>query len=438
MIGNIDFRSRMLFVGAATSILPKLTSLLLNLLTVRWALVYMNDEQYALIVLVTTLNMFFNLADLGIGGNLVNTVSEGKSGQLSCRQILSAFTAQFFISLALTVLALVAYLVGFWNSLLQVPNGYANIYNETLSFAVFGYALNLVGQLTYKVLLGLQQTWRANILQSIANIATLAIVYYATDVQLSSSFVSLITVLVPAIFAVAYSIYFFSKWDLFLGLNTVDMSSVRQSISSSFSFFIIQLFAVLGNSSDAFILGRFLGLTEVTNYSLIQRVAVLLNISQLIIVPLWPAIGNAIAKGDWAWISKGLKPIVLWVTIGTGFSAAVFYFLAADICSVWLSMDKQFETSLLLSFVFFLYVSSFGGLVSSYLNCSLYLKRQAIMFASASLIALMAKILLVQATGEAYGLVWGANIGYGIFFVVPAAFYIKNEIRLQVQKIRGL
>ena len=73
-------------------------------------------------------------------------------------------------------------------------------------------------------------------------------------------------------------------------------------------FLILQAGVVAIYESDKLIILKVLGADEVTRYAVPGRLFVLMyGLFMLMIAPLWPAHGEALRRGDFAWMRRALR-----------------------------------------------------------------------------------------------------------------------------------
>ncbi len=73
-------------------------------------------------------------------------------------------------------------------------------------------------------------------------------------------------------------------------------------------FFVLQLALTIGYQSDNIVINSVLGPKSVTDYVVPFRLfGFTVTILSMVLVPLWPAYGEAVARGDVAWVRRTLK-----------------------------------------------------------------------------------------------------------------------------------
>ena len=196
-------------------------------------------------------------------------------------------------------------------------------------------------------------------------------------------------------------------------------------------FFVLQFLVLIGTASDNLVIAQVLGAAEVTPYAVVQKLFTLVLVAQLFIVPLWPAFGEAIARGEFVWARRTLnRALVLSITLSI-FIALPLLVFGKQIIGVWVSPDLVPPASLLAGFAVYVVLAAYGGAMSAFLNAGSLLRHQVPIFAIASLTAIILKIVLANFWGPS-GVIWATVLGYGVFYTVPASvlaygFLARNQ-----------
>jgi O-antigen/teichoic acid export membrane protein len=84
-----------------------------------------------------------------------------------------------------------------------------------------------------------------------------------------------------------------------------DFAGARKIMGAGAMFFILQLCAVSAIPLDNIVITQILGPAAVTQYAVPMRLFILvLTIATMFLLPLWPAYGEAFARGDLNWVKS--------------------------------------------------------------------------------------------------------------------------------------
>jgi O-antigen/teichoic acid export membrane protein len=234
-----------------------------------------------------------------------------------------------------------------------------------------------------------------------------------------------------ATFLNGYVLFYKQRISLRPRFKYFDFSTSKKLLNSGVIYFILILFTLIGNSSDNIVLAHTMGATSVAGYEIVKKIFLFSMFTQFIIQPLWPAFGEAIAKKDYNWASRTLKKAMkLSILIGAIMSLPLLLF-GKQIINLWFGPDLVPSWSLLLGFYFYILISNYGGVMSTFLNSGEMVKKQLIIVGLSSISSIFLKIFLSIYFGVS-GVIWATVIGYSIFYIIPtykiSSNYFKNKL----------
>jgi O-antigen/teichoic acid export membrane protein len=195
------------------------------------------------------------------------------------------------------------------------------------------------------------------------------------------------------------------------------------------AFFLLGVFAFNWFQTDNLIIMQFLGASSVAEYAAIQRLFSIGMVAQFFVTPLWPAYGEAIARGDYTWARRTLNRALACSLALTGAVTLPFLAFGQHIVAAWLHTQRAPSFLLLLGFTLVNMLMIVAGNLSTLLVHGTYLRRQVWFYGLASCAALMLKVVFVRQAGVP-GVVWASVLGFG-FLYTPFA------LRLAYQSVRG-
>jgi O-antigen/teichoic acid export membrane protein len=144
--------------------------------------------------------------------------------------------------------------------------------------------------------------------------------------------------------------------------------------------------------------------------------------------PLWPAYGEAIARGDIAWARTTLRRSVRAALFIAVPAAILFVTFGGWIIQIWVGDAVIAPFPLLLGLGIWTIQSSVGQSVAMLLNGANEVRLQAFAAAVMAIANLGLSIWLTARIGVA-GVVWGTVITYGALVLVPMAAYVPGVLR---------
>jgi O-antigen/teichoic acid export membrane protein len=148
----------------------------------------------------------------------------------------------------------------------------------------------------------------------------------------------------------------------------------------------------------------------------------------LFMYPLWPALGNALARGELAWARTALNRAVILSSIAGVGLALVFLVFGRAIVHAWVGGRVVPDLPLVGGFAVWIILAAYGGAITTLLNNAQFLGLQLKIYAIASLSALALKVPMAYWLGPA-GVVWATVIAYSIGYCLPAGLAARRLFR---------
>lgn len=418
-------RNRSLFKAAASSGLAKAASVALNAITIPIVVRALGVERYGLWTTITAISSLLVFADFGLSNGLVAVISEahGRNDRpAAIRAVSSAFFSLLILAILLVVATLALAPLIPWASLLHITQTVAapDVAPSVIVFLVLQFGI-LPALIAQKVQIGYQEMHLTNVCQIVGSVISALGVVFAARMGLALPWFVLLFSLGPFLTQLANSgiVFFVRRPWLRPKLSAFHGAAAKDLSRTGAMFLALQLAGVLGTSLDSIILTRSLGLASVAQYAIAVRVFAASGLVQFFLVPLWPAFGEALARGDHDWARAALIRCLRFAT-GISMLTSIVAALAMNpLIRFWVPEIQSVPSSLRWAFVVMAPLGAYGATMSSFLNNRRTLRLQLGFFSLASFAALCAKIVLVNMVGIS-GIIWGSALGYSIFYVVPA------------------
>jgi O-antigen/teichoic acid export membrane protein len=214
--------------------------------------------------------------------------------------------------------------------------------------------------------------------------------------------------------------------------SLVDRSSIKELLDSGWSFFLIQVAAVVVFSSDNLVVSHYLGASEVTPYSVTWRVVGLAAVLQSLIFPaLWPAYAEAYARHDFGWIRRTFL-ITMKGTMALNLSCvAILMFFGRSLIRIWAGPSAVPSTYLLLAMGIWAIVNGFMSVESCLLAALNRIREQAVLSIIAAAVNIALSVALVRHIG-ALGVIGGTILSYLLVLVVPQTLIVRKVWRREL------
>jgi O-antigen/teichoic acid export membrane protein len=430
--GRSQERYRRAALTVLASVAARGVSILTLLITTPLTLGYLGEERYGLLMVVTSFLGFLIFADLGIGNGLINTISDAhaKDDRAAAGRSVSS---GFFVLLAVACFLLLAFAAAYplvpWGRLFKVtsPLAAAEAGPATVALVVC-LAANVVVGIVPRVHAGYQEGATNAAWQAAGGALSLVGVVAAVKLKLGLAALVYAVAGAPALALAANGLVLLWRrpW-LRPAWSKVTRGTVGHILHVGLLFFVMQVAIAVAFSTDDIVIARVIDAEAVPRYAIPQRLFALpMSLMGLLLLPLWPAYAEALARGDADWAKRTLKRSLL---VAVGFATASSLFLVALgplILRLWLGpRDPHAPFMLLVGLGLWNILNAAGQAVAMLFNAAHILKFQVITASTMAAGALTLNILLTKWTGVA-GAVWGTVIAYTLCCVVPWLFFVPR------------
>jgi O-antigen/teichoic acid export membrane protein len=436
--GRSQERHRRVALTATASVLAKLLSVGTALVTVPLTLHNLGAERFGMWMTMSSLIAMLAFADFGIANGVLSLVANahGRDDQVAIRRaVASGFFLLTGIALALCLLFAMLYFQVPWPAVFNVTGALAAIEAGPASAVfVLCFAANIPLALVQRVQMGLQQGFVASLWQCLGSVCGLAGVLLAVRAQAGLPWLVLAMAGAPLLAALFNSLYFFlhARPDLLPRWAAVSRETCRQVASSGALFFVLQLVAAVAYTSDSIVIAQLLGAEAVATYAVPEKLFSLVSLGLgMVLAPLWPAYGDAMSRGDRAWVRRTL-PRTLWFSFSLSSAVSLLLVLLGPaLLAVWVNNRVAPPIELMLALAVWKVIEAVSGALAMFLNGAHVIALQVVIATSTAGLALGLKLALVPHLGIA-GTVWATVIAYLLFALIPYAVLIPKLKVLRV------
>jgi O-antigen/teichoic acid export membrane protein len=374
-------------------------------------------------------------ADFGVGNGVLNTVAKA-FGKDDIQGIRKAISSGFAILNAIAVFLL----IGFFSiyHLISWPDFFRVVSPQARSeagpaFAVFAtcFALNISLDVVQRVQLGLQEGYRFSLWQLCGSMMGFAGVLIGVWLQVSLPVLVVAIAGAPVFATLINAIHFWGlvRPDLRPRRELVSRAVIVQVTRLGGLFFVLQVVAALSSSADNFIIARMLGAVNVPEYSIPQRLFGILGmLSAMLLAPFWPAYGEAISRGDMAWVRRTLERSLLRVLSVSLIAAFLLLPLAPKLIGWWVGQRIHPPFLLLLGLAVWSVLECCSMLLGVFLNAANAVLFQIVVSSCFGLVCVVMKVLFVGRWGVV-ALPWSTILSCLSVEVIPWILFIPRLLR---------
>jgi O-antigen/teichoic acid export membrane protein len=435
-------RERRAVTTGGISALARIVQLATSFVTVPLTLKYLGNERFGLWMTISSVLAMAAFADFGVGNGVLNTVANafGRDDVDGIRKAVSSgFAVLWTIAAALLLLFFSIYGFISWADFFRVSSLQARA-EAGPALAVFAvcFAFNIAMDVVQRVQLGLQQGYRYGLWQLIGSCAGFVGVIYGIWLHMSLPMLIVAIAGAPLLATALNVVHFFGyvRPDLRPTFADVSINTIVQIGKLGGLFFVLQLVVAVSFSADNFIIARILGAINVPEYSVPQRIfAVVAMMLGMLVAPLWPAYGEAVSRGDIAWVRRTLRRSVLLVFVISAGCAVLLLLFSHQLILWWVGPRIHPTFFLLLGLAVWTVVTCCGDALAVFLNGISIIKFQVVVAAIFGFGCLATKVFFIHQYGIT-GIPWATILTYLVLSAGPCVWYvivILKRLRLGVE-----
>lgn len=357
------------------SFLIKGASIAISLILVPLTINYINPYRYGIWLTLSSVVSWFSFFDIGLTNGLRNKLVEAKAeGNIKLAKIYISTTYSILALIfgGLWVLLMITNHFLNWSQMLKIsPSMEAEI--SFLAIIIFSYfCLQFVMRVITTLIIADQQPAKTSLLDLLGQILSLILIFMLVKTTEGSLVKLGIALCVsPLIVLLGANLYYFNgvfkKYRP--SFADVKFSYSKDLLKLGFSFFVIQIAAIIQYESANIIISRNFGAAEVTSYNIVYKYfGVLHMVFMIFITPFWSASTEAFLKNDIAWIRNGIRKYNL-LNIGMFLAGCLMLLFSDTVYSIWLGKGKvDIDFSLSLFGFLFFSVGMFGSKYVNFLN----------------------------------------------------------------------
>lgn len=390
---------------------------------------HLNAEELGVWTLLVTAVALLGFADLGLGNGMLNVLTRaiGQGDTTTAKQaVTGAVAGMTGIAVVGGMACVLLVPIVPWYRLLQVSEG--AVPDLEAAVAVFAATVLVaipsgVGQ---RVHLAYQQGWAASLTTGVGSVLALAgtVAAAVADASLAWFVAAMLAGPVLAFLGETLWVFTRSHADLRPDRASLHAATIRRILASGGQFFALALAGAVAYQSDSLVIAHYLGAAEVTRYAVCLRLFTLVQTAlAALLMPLWPAYGEALASRDHDWVRTTLRRSLLGSLAISLLSSLVLVIAARWLLSVWTPELEVPSTSLLLSLACWAVVSSVSMAIAMFLNGANIIRLQVVAASVMAVANLALSIALVTRIGIA-GPVWASVVTQTLIVVVPVSIWI--------------
>jgi len=361
---KLNVKDKNITKNSILSVVYKIVGMFVSLISSPLMLNCLGEEKYGVWASLLSLVSWVYYFDFGIGNGLRNklAVSIAQEDENSSKKFICvSYVVVGIMSVAIFIIVAILLQIINLDDIFGLHLDDENI-NIVVLFAVFFASLNFVAALVNNVLYALQRASAVSFFNIVGQVIfVLAMVIYLVTGQQLLLAVAIAEGISQLLKNVIETVYVYGKnKNLRFKLRDFDFSYSKGITSFGLQMFVVQMAALVLNTTDNLIITKYFGAAEVTPYNFCYKYFNMINgVFVALMTPILSAYTAAYARREFPWIEKTLrKSWILYFIFILGTAVAGFIF--KPFAKIWLHKELDYQQGLIF----------FTGLYFGLLMCS--------------------------------------------------------------------
>ena len=292
-------------------------SIVISLLLVPLTIDYVSSEIYGIWLTLSSVISWLSFFDVGFGLGLRNRLTTALAiGDLKKGKTLVSTTYCILIVIFSVIGILGFFAAGLlnWCDLLNISTEYDDVLVIASQIIIVTFCASMVLKLIQNVFQAYQMTAASAAVDTISQLLSLALIYILTKTAFPNlNYLALVFCGAPLVVYVVFSLFMFCGRFKAVSpsISSIDFCYAKDIFSLGGQFFLIQIISIILYQSVNFVISHYCGPEQVTIYNVaFKYFNCSLMVFNIVMVPLWTAYNDAIAKNDFSWMRSVYKRLV--------------------------------------------------------------------------------------------------------------------------------
>lgn len=357
-------------------------NIIIGLLLVPLTIHYVDSVNYGIWLTLSSMITWMSFFDIGINNGLKNRLTEALAKgdyTLGKEYVSTTYAVQSLIFMPLMIILLFIASYIDWSSLLNISETYEGTLLRSVYVIIAYFCLNFIFSTINVIILAEQRPADSALRTFLQQLCSLVVIYILTRTITGNLFILCLALcLVPLSVVILFNVTLFGGRyrNISPSISSVKFSLVPDLMKLGMQFFIIQIAAIIQYQMINFLIMRYYGASEVTEYNIaFKYFSILTMVWGILTTPIWAAVTDAMTKGEWTWIknvqTKYLKVFSLFFLLGI-----VMLCVSTWVYDMWIGGDVAIPFDLSLAVLIYNMVMMYGGIFVAVVNGSGQLKIQ--------------------------------------------------------------
>lgn len=357
-----------------SSFIIKGLDIFIYLLLVPVSLNYLGQEKYGVWLTISSIILWLNLSDAGLGNGLRNKFTEAVA--LGNKKLAKEYVSNAYAILSIIVIGLIIIFVIInnfinWDRILNITSDFHTQLSRLILIVFISFALRLVLNLVSVLLVASHKPAVSDLVQFLGRLLTfilIMILIYTSSGSLL--WYGILYSVAPLLCFITATLILFHKdfKDYQPSLKEISLKISGNLFGLGLNFFIVQISAVILFMTDNIIIAQLFGPAEVTPYQIANRYfSIVMMIFMIILSPLWSAFTEADAQKDIEWIKYIINRLLkIWLFIAL--ILLVMLLISDEVYKIWLGGKIKIDFLLSFFWALFILLQTLNLIFANYLN----------------------------------------------------------------------
>jgi len=401
--GRAKERVRRASLTALTAATARVIAMLTPLVSLPLTLGYLGLERYGMWQTISSVIGMMAFADLGMGSGLQTSIAQA-SGRNDKQEASRVFNVTSPLAKSES--------------------------SEAMVVCALCFALNLPLGIVLRIQSGLQEGYQSNLWQCLAYLLALGALFLVVYAHAAMPVLVLVLMGVPVLVLVLNSMVYFGYHRPWLrpSWRHFHAPTAHALLRTGGSFLAVSILMAIGLSADNLVTAQILGAEAVTQLAVPARLAApLMAVPMMAFLPMWSAYGEAIARGEIAWVQRNVARLVRLAILVTGLAATCYVFLGPWLIHLLVGKRVVAPTALLLGFGLYSVETAAAGPAFMVLNGAKLIRPQIWMYLAFTAVSITAKIVFTKRFGI-LAVPWATAIPYALLIILPLWLYVRRAL----------
>ncbi len=344
VVATSEQRDRALAASAVAALVSRVLTALGTFISIGLAARSLDKPELGVVTVLSALLVYFAFGDFGMGSMVMTQLPPAHAlGDVAemRRIVSSALSAMLIIASLAGVLGVISVWIIPWQHLLGADGvSWSELRITLVVFFVMG-AVGIVGTVGSRVLAALQRSALIRVCDSIAAIVSVVLVAVCASVD-GPIWAYLVAIFAPYsttwLLQLAYVMQ--SHAELRVGASSLDVRVGLRFLREGSAYAVLSFGWVIAYTLDAIVVAAVLGAAQAAIFAIAARLfSLVYGTLSLAGQQMWPAMSEALARGDVQWVRRRFRDSLLAVGGVAAVSSLVLLAIGPTFSRLWVGED---------------------------------------------------------------------------------------------------